>query len=260
MKRSRLCVLTIAASILSNPPLHKGGTVSEEAGQTLVPVVRAEATGTLTGLVKLDGPAPKGKPINMAKEPICVKAHPTPPLTEEVVAGANGTLQNAIVYISEGVPNSTFDPPSDPVVIEQKGCQFHPHVLALQSNQKLQVVNSDPTSHNIHPLPSNNREWNRSQPPGLPPLEESFAREEIAIPVKCNIHAWMRCYIAVFKHPYFSVTGATGSFSLKNLPPGNYAIAAWHEKFGTLTQKVTIAAGETKTLAFVFKPRANMSE
>ena len=144
MKRSRLCVLTIAASILSNPPLHKGGTVSEEAEQTLVPVVRAEATGTLTGLVKLDGPAPKGKPINMAKEPICVKAHPTPPLTEEVVAGANGTLQNAIVYISEGVPNSTFDPPSDPVVIEQKGCQFHPHVVALQSNQKLQVVNSDP--------------------------------------------------------------------------------------------------------------------
>jgi len=209
----------------------------------------------LTGTVKLDGPPPKGKPINMAKEPICMKAHPTPALTEEVVVGANGMLQNVIVYVSEGLPNSNFSPPSEPAKIEQKGCLYHPHVIAVQANQKLQVVNNDSTSHNIHPLPRNNREWNRSQPPGMPPFEETFAREEIAIPVKCNVHPWMRGYIAVFKHPYFSVTGPSGNFNLKKLPAGNYTIAAWHEKYGTITQTVSVAAGETKTLDFVFKPR-----
>ena len=104
-------------------------------------------------------------------------------------------------------------------------------------------------------MPANNREWNKSQPAGQPPIEATFAREEIAIPVKCNEHPWMRASIAVFKHPFFTVTGKDGRFELKNLPPGEYTISAWHEKFGTVEQKITVGPKETKTLDFVFKAR-----
>jgi carboxypeptidase family protein len=129
---------------------------------------------------------------------------------------------------------------------------YQPHVLAVRANQPLQLVNDDATSHNIHPLPANNREWNKAEPPGSR-MEEAFAREEIAIPVKRNVHPWMRGYIAVFKHPYYAVTGKDGGFDLSNLPPGTYTIKAWHEKLGSSTQTMTIGANETKEINFVFK-------
>ncbi len=209
--------------------------------------------GEVSGVVKFDGPAPVMKPISMAKDPECMKMHPGGTKTEEAIVGSDGTVSNVIVYVSEGLGDRSFDPPAAPLVIEQKGCTYHPHVLAMQANQKIQIVNSDPTSHNIHPMPVNNREWNKSQPSGQPPLEATFAREEIAIPVKCNEHPWMHAYIAVFKNPFFVVTGKDGRFDLKNLPPGEYTITAWHEKFGTVEQKVTVGAKETKTVDFVFK-------
>lgn len=165
---------------------------------------------------------------------------------------SKGDLENVIVFVAEGLGNRTFDPPSQPIVINQKGCMYEPHVLAMRANQRLQVVNEDPTSHNIHPTPTNNREWNKAEPPGSK-VEDSFSREEIAIPVKCNVHPWMRSYVAVFKHPYFAVTGKDGSFDLSNLPPGTYTIKAWHEKLGTSAQTVTISANETKQITFVFK-------
>ena len=217
--------------------------------------VDASTPAVLAGVVRLDGPVPAVKPISMAKDPVCMKMHPGGVNTEEVIVGPDGTLGNVIVYISEGLGSRTFDAPSQPVVIEQKGCTYRPHVLAMQANQKIEIVNSDQTSHNIHPLPVNNREWNKSQPPGQPPIEETFAREEITIPVKCNEHPWMRGYIAVFKHPFFMVTGRDGRFELKNLPAGEYTVSAWHEKFGTVEQKVTLGAKESKTVDLVFKAR-----
>ncbi|HXY02525.1 MAG TPA: carboxypeptidase regulatory-like domain-containing protein, partial [Terriglobales bacterium] len=120
------------------------------------------------------------------------------------------------------------------------------------ANEKLDVVNADKTTHNIHPMPENNREWNKTQPPGVP-IEESFAREEIAIPVKCNIHPWMHGYIAVFKHPFFAVTDKDGRFQIKNLPPGNYTIKAWQEKLGTQIQKTSIQTGQIANVDFTFK-------
>ena len=212
--------------------------------------------GTVTGVVKLLGDPPKPAPISMAKEPSCARMHTTPPVSEEVVTGPGGALANVIVYISEGVPDTDYPPPAEPATITQSGCTYKPHVLALQANQKIRVVNSDSTSHNIHPLPVNNREWNRSQPPGQPPFEEAFAREEIAIPVKCNVHPWMRAYVAVFRHPWFAVTGPDGTFELKNLPPGNYTVEAWHEKYGKVSEKITVAANASKSVDFSFKPRS----
>lgn len=212
----------------------------------------AGAAGGLTGTVKFEGTPPKPTRIDMSSDPFCAKAHPTPATTEDIVVGANGGLANVVIYVSDGLGGRTFQPPPQPAVFEQKGCQYKPHVLALQANQKLDVVNTDETTHNIHPSPSNNREWNMTQPHGVP-LEQTFAREEIAIPVKCNVHPWMRGYIAVLKHPYFVVSDKNGSFDLKDLPPGNYTITAWQEKLGTLSQKITVGPGETKTLDFAFK-------
>ena len=212
----------------------------------------ADASTSLKGTVKFEGAAPKPSRIEMSADPLCAKARSTPAATEDIVVGADGGLANVVVYVSDGLSSHSFPPPEQPATLEQKGCQYRPHVLALQANQKLEVVNSDETTHNIHPTPNNNREWNMSQPHGVP-LEQSFAREEIAIPVKCNVHPWMRGYIAVFKHPYFAVTDKNGGFELKNLPPGTYTITAWQEKLGTQIQKVTVAAGESKPLDFAFK-------
>jgi plastocyanin len=207
---------------------------------------------SVRGVVHFEGKVPAAKPVSMSADPVCAKQHPSPVLTQEIMADAKGDLENVVVFVAEGLGDRTFDPPAQPAVVEQKGCLYQPHVLAVRANQPVQLVNDDATSHNIHPLPANNREWNKAEPPGSK-LEETFAREEIAIPVKCNVHPWMRGYIAVFKHPYFAVTGKDGSFDLSNLPPGTYTIKAWHEKLGTSTQTVTIGTNETKEISFVFK-------
>jgi len=202
--------------------------------------------------VRFEGKVPAAKAISMASDPVCAKQHPSPIMTQEVMADAKGDLQNVIVFVSNGLGDQTFEAPSQAAVVEQKGCMYEPHVLAVRANQRLEVVNDDQTLHNIHPVPANNREWNKAEPPGSK-MEEEFAREEIAIPVKCNVHPWMRGYIAVFKHPFYAVTGKDGGFDLSNLPPGTYTIKACHEKLRTSTQTVTISANEAKEINFVFK-------
>jgi plastocyanin len=243
MKAKRLLsVFALTASLCLSAPrgARAGGPAPNTTG------------ATVRGMVRLQGKAPAPKPINMAADPSCSKLHPTPVMSQDVMVDAHGALQNVIVFVSEGLGDRTFDPPAQPAVIEQKGCLYEPHVKAIRANQKLELVNDDSTAHNIHPQPSNNREWNKAEPPGTK-MEEAFAREEIAIPVKCNVHPWMKSYIAVFKHPYFAVTGKDGSFDLSNLPPGTYTLKAWHEKLGTSVQTVTIGTNETKEITFVFK-------
>ena len=129
-------------------------------------------------------------------------------------------------------------------------------MLALQTAEPLQVVNSDQTTHNIHPVPKDNREWNESQPPGAPPIMQSFARPEVTIPVKCNVHPWMKAYIAVFDNPYYAVTGKDGSFTIKNVPPGTYTVTAWHESYGSQDQSVTVGPSESKTVTITYKAKS----
>ncbi|MFZ0772409.1 MAG: carboxypeptidase regulatory-like domain-containing protein [Candidatus Sulfotelmatobacter sp.] len=212
-------------------------------------------TANVKGGVKLEGAIPTPTRINMSSDVACARQHNTPALSEEIVADKNGDLQNVVVYVADGLGDRTFDVPAEPVVIQQHGCVYQPHVLALRVNQKVEVINNDPCMHNIHPTPANNRESNKAQATGST-TEETFTREEVGIPLKCNVHPWMRSYLAVFKHPYFAVTGKDGSFDLSNLPPGTYTISAWQEKLGTVSQKITVGSNETKTLQFVFKSKA----
>ena len=218
---------------------------------TGVPVDAATA-GSISGSVQLDGAAPKMKTINMAAEPSCAKEHSTPATSQEAIVGKNGALKNVVVYLQGDFSKFKFDTQQSPATITQKGCMYDPHVVVMETGQGFQVINADPVTHNIHPLPKDNREWNESQPPGAAPINQTFAHEEIAIPVKCNIHPWMKAYIAVFNHPYFAVTKEDGSFNLKNVPPGNYTLVAWHELYGTSMQPVTIGAKESKTLQITF--------
>jgi plastocyanin len=217
------------------------------------------AEGKITGTVKLDGAAPHMKGIDMTKDPYCAKFHAsTPAHLENVTVGQGGGLENVVLYISEGLSSAAAaEVPSQKVQLDQKGCQYIPHVVALDVNQTMEVTTSDQTAHNIHPMPdmsTGNIGWNRSQPPGAPPFDTTWKGEEISIPVKCNIHPWMHGYIAVVKGPY-ATTDGNGAFTISNLPPGTYTVSAWHEEYGKQTQKVTVAAGKPATADFTFKAK-----
>lgn len=206
--------------------------------------------GSVTGTVTFTGTPPKMKPIDMAKEPTCASQHPTPVMTETIVTGPGNTVQNVVVFVSAG--DQPAAPPSEPLRYDQKGCEYVPHVIALQAGQPMEIYNDDPTSHNIHPLSTTNPEWNKSQPPGTPPIKATYEKPEF-IPVKCNIHPWMHGYFVVLNTSHYSISANDGSFTLKDLPPGKYTVTAWHEKFGSQSQEVTVPASGAVTVNFVFK-------
>jgi plastocyanin len=208
--------------------------------------------GGVSGRVTFDGTPVKPRTIDMSQEPTCAKQYSKPVTAETVVTGPENALENVVVFVSAGA--SDEPPPAQPAVLVQKGCRYAPHILAFQTNQDFEILNEDQTSHNVHTMPSSNREWNKSQPPGAPPIEDKYARPEF-IPIKCNIHPWMKGTLAVMKNSHYMITTGDGEFKLPNLAPGNYTITAWHESYGEQTQEVTITGSETKSVNFVFKAK-----
>jgi plastocyanin len=202
--------------------------------------------GDVTGKISFEGSAPKAAKLMMNADPVCMRAHKEPVFGEEVVVNKNGTLKNVLIYVKEGLGSKKFDAPSSKVTFDQRGCQYSPHVLGIQTGQELDVVNSDPTLHNVHSLSKDNQQFNIAQPKQGMKLTKKFDKAEV-FKVKCEVHTWMGAYIGVFNHPFFAVSGDDGSFSLKKLPAGDYTIEAWHEKYGTHTIKVKVGAtGEAK--------------
>jgi plastocyanin len=215
--------------------------------------VDPSTAGVLSGTIKFTGKRPARKPIDMSGDPACVEAHHGRAYDEPVVVNSKGELANVFVYIKSGLEGKTFETPAAPVRLDQNGCWFRPRVIGIQTGQTLEVSNSDPVTHNIHPLAEVNREWNHSQGPGDAPIARKFPRPEVMIRVKCNIHSWMRAFIGVVEHPYFAVSGADGSFQIRNLPPGDYTVAAWQETLGTQEQKVTVPPSGAVTANFMFR-------
>ncbi len=250
--------LTIAALILAmsvsgcskkSEPTEQPSAASQQAPTA----IDQSTVGAIAGKISYTGEKPKPKVIHMDTEPACGAANSGPVYTQDLEVNSNNTLKDVFVWVSDGLGNSTFAVPTTPAQLDQRGCTYHPHVLGVMAGQQLQILNSDNTTHNIHPMPTANPEWNTSMPPKASPLDKKFNRPETMIPVKCNVHPWMKAYVGVVKSPYFSVTGDDGSFEIKGLPPGEYTISAWQEKLGTQTMKVTVGAKETKTADFSFK-------
>lgn len=252
----KIWIATTAAAVLALAGCGGGSEPKKEAAApapAAAPVDEANAA-TVTGKVTYDGPPVAAKTIDMSAKPECVKANPTPAKTQEVMTGAGGGLQYAFVYIKSGLPDRTW-PSQAAVELDQKGCMYVPHVIGIMAGQNIEVKNADPTNHNIHPLPKNNQEWNESQPPGSEPKMKTFAREEVMIPVKCNVHPWMQSFIGVLPHPFFAVTSDDGTYTIKGLPPGTYTITVWHQKLAPngMDQQITVGPKESKTSDFTLK-------
>jgi len=190
--------------------------------------------------------------IDMTEEAKCKAKYTSPPREETVMVNANGTLENVFVYVTAGLPaGATYPAPATPVVLDQTGCHYVPHVFGIMVDQALQIKNSDGILHNIKAKGTKNRPFNISQP-SVMTSERKFSAPEVMVPLECNVHGWMHAWVGVLPHPFFSVTGRDGSFSIKGLPPGTYTIEAWQEKYGTQTATVTVTAGAPKTQDFTF--------
>jgi plastocyanin len=212
---------------------------------------------TITGSVTYDGKVPNLKPIDMSANAECAKMHPTPQPSDMLVLGPGNTMANIMVNVSSGLPaGKTYPTPKDPVVMDQKGCHYQPHVFGLMVGQTFKVLNSDGILHNVHALPKVNKQFNMAMPPTVKESTQSFGQAEGMFMIKCDVHPWMSSYAGVFNNPFFSVTKDDGKFTISGLDAGTYEIQAWHEKLGTQTMKVTVTANETKTLNFKFSAPA----
>ncbi|MHB8653082.1 MAG: carboxypeptidase regulatory-like domain-containing protein [Terriglobia bacterium] len=260
-KKSMIWLSILFTAILTVGGCSKKEETNEPAEETAsqpaaTPIDQA-TVGSVSGKVSFTGAKPKLAVIHMDQDPVCVGKHSGPVHVEDGEVNDNGTLPNVFVYVKEGADKYTFPTPTESVTLDQNGCMYNPHVLGVQVDQTLHIVSSDATTHNIHPMPKDNREWNESQAPGAPALDKKFARAEVMIPVKCNQHPWMRAYIGVVKNPFFAVTGSDGTFTIKGLPPGDYTLEAWTAIGGpqgqTQDQKVTVGPKESKTVDFSFK-------
>ena len=228
-----------------------GGDQSAAAAVVEHPVDAATAGG-ISGTVTFAGEVPTPVAIDMADEPTCQEQSGGSAVRETVVVGSGGELANVFVYVKEGLDPSLAFPAGDPVVLDQVGCTYRPHVIGLSAGQQLTVRNSDDVLHNINATPTENRGFNRSQPQAGMEFETSFPTPEVMIPVRCDVHGWMDAYVGVTSNPYHAVSDTDGTFAMDRLPPGDYVLEAWHEQYGTATQSVTVEQGGVASVTFEF--------
>jgi len=259
----RLVASGVAVSLVAACGGGGGGgggneSASESGGQQAqqaFPVDQASA-GNIGGSVSFEGTPPEAEAIDMSSASECQPEGQ--PMTQHVLVNDNGTLRNVFVHVVSGpIDDLSFPTPADSVEIDQQGCRYHPHVMGIQTGQTLAIKNADGFLHNINAKPQKNRGFNISQPVSMTSAR-TFSVPEVMIPVNCDVHSWMNAYIGVQSNPYFDVTGNDGSFELDRLPPGQYVVEAWHEKYGTLQDTVTVATGQTAQADFTFN--ASMAE
>jgi hypothetical protein len=246
----------ILAGILAAIAISGCGNGAHQQGTSPTPAptrkIDPATVGSITGTVTLDGPAPEAQPIDMSAEPYCAKLNGGPVFSRQVVTGAGGALANVVVYVKDFPADYIVDAAAGAAALSQRGCMYDPHVVALRAGQPLEIRNEDQATHNLLAMPALNPKFNRSETPGAAPIEEVFAVPELAIPLRCNVHPWMKSYVFVFANPYFAVTAKDGRFELKNLPPGAYTIAAWQELYGTREQSITVGPRGSVSADFKF--------
>jgi plastocyanin len=263
-------VLSIALSLLALGSACSGGGTNKSAETTDTSSAKEPykgATGTISGVISYNGTPPAPKKIDTTADPVCGQKSPNLMTDDTIVK--DGKLANTFIFIKEGtveggkkIGDYAWATPTTAVQLDQNGCHYAPHVLGVQVNQKLHITNSDATQHNIHPTPTLNPEWNQTQANGAPPIEKSFARAETVIPVKCNQHPWMKAYIGVLAHPFFSVSKDTGAYEISGVPPGTYTVVAWREggqKGEEKTMQVTVPANGSAKADFAFGGPATSS-
>ena len=223
------------------------------AAGTLVLAAGTASAGSLTGTVTYDGKVPNLKPLAMDADPVCKTKHPAPVPSEMLSLGSGNTMGNIIVRVISGLPaGKTYPAPSEPVVMDQNGCLYKPHVFVIQQGQTLKALNNDGILHNVHALPKVNAQFNMAMPPNRKEAEHKFDKKEDPFSIKCDVHPWMTAHTVVVDNPFFAVTKEDGKFEIKDLPAGNYEIEAWHEKLGKKTEKVTVGDADSKAVDFKF--------
>ena len=271
MRYSRMMSIIVVAVVIaigcgSGKPQDAAAKVKSAEGQDGSPLQLAQApaaaqptstsgSASVKGTIRFQGTPPAPTKIKMDADPACLQQHSTSFSGEDVVVNSQGMLKNVFVYVKEGVKGS-FPASSAAVKLDQAGCWYHPHVFGIQVNQPLEIINSDQTDHNINAISSstNRTIFNVSQPRvGVKMMTKKFTKPEVMVRLKCNIHSWMHAYAGVLEHPFFAVSDENGAFTLAGLPAGTYVIEAWHEQYGTQTQSVTVADGESKSIDFTFK-------
>src|SRR6185295_15162311 len=241
--------ITLAATMMacggSQETSSKSADPSSPSATPSGQKVDTATAGDVKGVVTLDGVAPKNEAIKMNADPVCVKQNSSPQFQETYDVGSDGkALGNVFVYVKDGLGHYVYDTPTTPAKIDQQNCRYHPHVFGMRVGQPLEILNSDPTLHNIHALPKGNSEFNTGQPIQGMKTTHTFTQKEVPVPFKCDVHGWMNSFVGVMDNPYFAVTKEDGKFELNSLPPGTYTVEAWHEKLGTSSQSVTIGPKE----------------
>ena len=218
---------------------------------------KSAATGVkVTGRIRYEGTPPERRTINTAKDPQCAKLHGDKPVLDEDLLVSDGGVANAFVFVRRGAPKSNDPPPAKPAELNQKGCMFHPRVQGIRVGQKLLVGNNDPVTHNVRSFPALNQAFNFGQPPATDPRERVFEKAEREIEVQCDIHPWMHAYVFVMDHPYYSVSSASGGYTIEGLPPGEYTFECWHEKLGRERKTITVSTSPMADVDFSFKPKS----
>jgi plastocyanin len=259
-----LLAILVAASCGSRTD-EQGGTPPESmaaAGAAggeaaTLPLPEPGSGGLIAGRALLAGTPPAAATINMDADPYCTSSHATAPASESLVVNADGSLRNVFVYLKRGLAAGVrYAAPSEPVLLDQVGCQYRPHVFGIQVGQPLTIRNTDGTLHNVHTLSRNTKAFNIGMPEQGREVTRRFDAEEIMVRIKCDVHPWMESWAGVLAHPFFAVSGDGGAFAIRDVPPGTYTLEAWHETLGTQVKTVTVAAGAPATLDFTFQASA----
>jgi plastocyanin len=210
-----------------------------------------KGTGSISGKITYDGAVPAAEKVKLSADPKCQGMHPQG-LEKQPVRVSNGGLADVFVWVKSGI-SGTYPAPTEAVLLDQKGCNYEPHIITVQAGQPLKIRNDDDTLHNIHPRPTVNQEFNIGQPRKGMESNHTFDKQEIMIPVGCDVHPWMRSYISVVGHPFFAVTKDDGTYEIKGLPAGDYEIEAVHEKLKSTTGKISVKDGEAAKLDLAYK-------